>query len=88
MTDFISAACSLGVGAFLGSLIFIMYRRDRDQHDLQVREDRKFMEDRLTGIIGDYNAIVKERNEVMVSFTKALSELTTILIRMNGRHNG
>lgn len=74
----IEAICSLGVGGALAVVIFIMYRRDRKSSETQIREDRKFMEDRLDKII--------ERDQVSrEGLTKAVSELTTLLIRLNGR---
>ena len=64
--DFIQAIGSLGVGAFLGTLVFVMYRIDR-----------KSSEDKLQGII---LADQKTREEN----TKALTELITLLKKMNG----
>jgi len=70
-----------GVAGVLAFLIFCAYRYLVNQ----MREDRKYMEDRLTNILSSYNEIVKERNQVMVEHTKVLSELITWLRRNNGR---
>ena len=74
----LEAICSLGVGGALAIVIFIMYRRDRKSSETQIREDRKFMEDRLDKII--------ERDQASrEGLTKAVCELTTLLVRLNGR---
>jgi len=82
----IEAICSLGVGGALAVVIFLMYRRDRKtseqqilQHTEQLREDRVFMEDRMSTII-NRDQVSREEN------TKALTGLITILEKMNGRH--
>jgi len=73
-----------GVGGVLALLIFLAYRylvrqmrEDRMTSQDQIREDRKFMEDRLTKIIGAYNKS-SYRN------TKVLTELITWLKAKNG----
>jgi len=71
-------AASLGVGAFLGLIIFLMYRQDRKRSEEQLRADRKFMEDRLTKLLED-------DQETRSEHTKALTELITLLLRMNGK---
>ena len=70
-----------GVGAVFALLMFFVYQNAVKQ----IREDRKFMEDRLTNIICDYHTVVKERNEVMMKHTQVLSELTTWLRASNGK---
>jgi len=65
--EILQLAGSLGVGAFLGLIIFLMYR-----------SDRKSSESRLTKLLQEDQ---KSREEN----TKALSELTSLLNRMNGR---
>jgi hypothetical protein len=62
-----------GVSAVLAYIIFIMYKKLVDV----MREDRKFMEDRLTRIIDCYDETAKEN-------TKVLSELITWLKAKNG----
>ena len=78
MTEILTVAGSLGVGAFLGTLIFIMYRKDRQASEKLQREDRKFMEDRLTKLL-EADQESREAN------TKALIELTILVSRLNGR---
>ena len=74
----VEAICSLGVGGALAIVIFFMYRRDRKASESQLREDRKFMEDRLTDII-------KGDQESREALTRATTELATLLVRINGR---
>ena len=71
-------AASLGVGAFLGTLIFLMYRRDRLNTERMWRESKKFTEDRL-------NEIIERDQQTREDNTKAVTELVTTLQRMNGR---
>ena len=77
----------LGVGGAIAVVVFFFYRRDRkdaekkcESYADQLRQDRVFMEDRLTGII-------KDDRESREKHTEALKELTTTLNRMNGRKN-
>ena len=81
----IGEIASLGVGGVLGIIIFIMYRRDRkgsekkcDDYADQLRQDRVFMEDRLSGIIN-------KDQETREKHTTVLEKLVTTLNRMNGR---
>lgn len=76
--ELIKAVSSLGVGAVLAVLIFIMYRRDRLSSENRLREDRMFMEDRLSSIIKE-DQIGRKDN------TAALVGLTTVLARINGK---
>ncbi len=66
MIEILTAASSLGVGAFLGTLIFIMYR-----------QDRKSSEKRLTKLL-------EEDQETRREHTEAITELTTLVRRLNG----
>jgi hypothetical protein len=68
-----------GIAGVLAFVIFCMYRQDRKSSADQLREDRKFMEDRLTKLL-DADQISREAN------TKALTELTTLISRLNGKH--
>ena len=75
----------LGVGGAIAVVVFFFYRRDRKDAEKrfveyadQLRQDRVFMEDRLTGIINS-------DHETREHHTKALEALTTTLQRMNGR---
>lgn len=79
MVEFLQIAGSLGVGAFLGTIIFMMYRRDRINTEKMWRDSKKFTEDRLTEII-DKDQETREEN------TKALTELNVLLRRLNGRN--
>ncbi len=45
-----------GIGGVFGLIMFLVYR----QTVRQIREDRKFMEDRLTNIIREYNDVCHE----------------------------
>jgi len=74
----IEAICSLGVGGALAVIIFIMYRRDRKSSTEQIRQDRVFMQDQMKNIID-------RDQESREGLTKAVTELTTLLIRLNGR---
>ena len=76
--DLLQIAGSLGVGAFLGLIIFLMYRRDRKSSEDRLREDRKFMEDRLSSILAS-DTRAREEN------TKVLTELVVLLRGMNGK---
>lgn len=67
MIEIVQLAGSLGVGAFLGTLIFLMYRRDKSA-----------TEKRLTKLL-------EEDQESRRDNTKALTELITLVVRLNGR---
>jgi hypothetical protein len=62
-----------GIAGILAYIIFCMYK----SLVKQMREDRKFMEDRLTKIIDCYDATAKDN-------TKMLTELITWLKAKNG----
>jgi len=78
MIDLIQIVSSLGVGALLGLVIFWMYRQDRKASEDRLREDRRFMEDRLTSLLNNYY-------EAFENNTKALTELIVLLSRLNGK---
>jgi len=63
-----------GIGAVFAVLLFLVYR----QTNKQMREDRRFTEDRMTGILADYNKATNEN-------TKALAELVILLRTLNNR---
>jgi len=69
-----------GIAGVLAFLIFWAYRYLVNQ----MREDRKFMEDRLTHIIDEYNDVIRERNDVMMKHSQVLTELITWLKAKNG----
>lgn len=77
--ELLQIAGSLGVGAFLATLIFLMYRRDRLSTEQKWRESKKFTEDRL-------NEIIERDQETREENTKALTELNVLLRKMNGRN--
>ncbi len=62
--------------AVLAGIIFIMYVRDRKSSEKCLRDDRVFMEDRLTKIL-ESDQLSREAN------TKALVELIVLLRTMN-----
>jgi len=64
-----------GVGAVLAAVVFFVYR----QQVKQMRDDRKYMEDRQEKVIENYNQAISEN-------TKILAELFTWLKAKNG-HN-
>ena len=71
-------AGSLGVGAFLGALIFLMYRKDRLSTEKMWRESKKFTEDRLT-------ELVEKDQETREDNNKVINELNMLLRKLNGR---
>jgi hypothetical protein len=81
--DFIQYVGSIGgIAGVLAALIFWSYRN----MVTVMRQDRQFMEDRLTDILNDYNNVVKEQSEAMVKHTQVLTELITWLRAKNGSH--
>jgi hypothetical protein len=69
-----------GIAGILAVIIFLCYKYLVNQ----MRDDRKYMEDRLTSVLQDYNDAIKERNETMVKHTTVLTELITWLKTKNG----
>ena len=78
MTDILQEAASLGVGAFLGLIIFLMYRQDRKATERRIFENAKITEERLAKLL-------EEDQDTRKDHTKALTELTTLITRLNGR---
>lgn len=74
MESILQIAGSLGVGAFLGTIIFLMYRRDRNTTEKMWRESKKFSD-----------AMVERDQETREENTKAITELNILLRKMNGR---
>lgn len=62
-----------GIGGVFGIVMFLVYR----QTIKQMREDRKYMEGRLTEILGDYHKATSDN-------TKIQTELMTWLKAKNG----
>ena len=78
MIDFLSWIGAIGgVGAVFAVLMFFIYRHDRGQSEERLRSDRKFMEDRLTGVLDSYNEATREN-------TRVNSELYAYLKARNG----
>ena len=71
-----------GIAGVLALLIFLAYKYLVNQ----MRQDRVFMEDRLTNIIKDYNQICKEHTDAVINQTKVQTELVTWLKAKNGNH--
>ena len=71
------------IGGIAGVLAFLMFMAYRYLVG-QMRDDRKFMEDRLTGVIKDYNDAQKVGQEVQLKNTQVLTELITWLKARNG----
>ncbi len=74
MESILQIAGSLGVGAFLGTLIFLMYRKDRNSTEKMWRESKKFTDE-----------MVERDQETREENTKAVTELNILLRKMNGR---
>jgi len=86
MIDLIQLAAQIGgVGGLLAILIFLMYRRDRNATEKMWRESKKFTEDRLTELHQEALEAQREHTEAVIGYTKATTELTTLLVRMNGK---
>jgi|WetSurMetagenome_2_1015567.scaffolds.fasta_scaffold255191_1 hypothetical protein len=73
-------AGTLGVGAFLAVIIFIFALKYIRSMEDRLRDDRKFMEDRLTGLLKDDQRCRDEN-------TRALAGLTAAIGRINGKAN-
>ena len=89
MLEVLQVAGSLGGGVFLGLIVFLMYRRDRqtteqmwkeskEDAEKMWREGKKFTEDRLTKLL-------EEDHETRKENTKMLTELATLVKRLNGK---
>ena len=74
------------IGGAAGVLAFLMWLTIRYLIS-QVREDRKFMEDRLTNVIKDYNDVCRNNQDITVKHTQVLSELITWLRARNGNRS-
>lgn len=81
----IEAICSLGVGGAFGMVVFLMYRKDRKSSEDTMRQDRVFMEDRMDKVIEREHEMINRDQVTREANTKALSELNTTLLRLNGR---
>ena len=70
-----------GIGGVFGFLLFLSNRWLMSQ----MRLDRKFMEDRLTTLLNESFTIREKEIETIVKHTEVLTELTTLIKRLNGR---
>ncbi len=78
MTEIIQIAGSLGVGAFLAVIIFLMYRRDRRDTEKRIHIVHTAHSERLESLL-ERDQETREEN------TKVMSELNTLITRLNGR---
>ena len=69
-----------GIAGILALLIFMAYRYTVSQ----MREDRKFMEDRLTHLINENYQIRERSTDAPVKHAQVLPELITWLKAKNG----
>jgi hypothetical protein len=77
--DILTAASTMGVGALFGIVVFCIYRIDRKASEDRWINHGKELESRLC-------SMVKADQESRQENTKVLSELVTLLERMNGKH--
>lgn len=79
--DVMQMAASLGgIGGLLAVVVIFLYRQDRKDTLQQLRTDRKYMEDRLT-------TIICEDQKSRESNTHALTQLTMLIERLNGKRS-
>lgn len=69
-----------GIAGVLAVVIFLAYRNLVKQ----LRDDRKYMEDRMAGIIENYHDDSKADTESRIESTRVQSELFTWLKARNG----
>jgi len=69
-----------GIAGILAGVIFLAYRNLVKQ----LRDDRKYMEDRMTGIITNYHDDSKADTESRIANTQVQSELFQWLKGKNG----
>jgi len=73
----------ISMGGVAGVLAFFIFKAYRCLVG-QMRDDRKYMEDRLTGIINEYNSVCHSHTDAMLKHTQALTELIIWLKSKNG----
>lgn len=83
----IESICGLGVGAVLGVVIFMMYRKDRNSTEQRIADICAGHESRLREDRNQIITLITKDQETREKHTDALKELTTTLKRMNGRKN-
>lgn len=86
MVDVLQIAGSLGVGAFLAVIIYLQSQKNIKSYEEQLRQDRIFMEDRMSEIIKQDQKMIERDQDTREANTRAVTELVTVLERMNGRH--
>jgi len=69
-----------GIAGVLAAIIFVAYRNLVNQ----LRDDRKYIEDRMTGIIDNYHEDSQAATESRIENTKVQSELFAWLKARNG----
>jgi len=69
-----------GIGGVLAFLMFLAFKTLAKQ----ITEDRHHSENRLTGLLNDYNEICKANAEATREHTRVSSELYTYLKMRNG----
>ena len=82
----IETLASAGAVAILAGIIFLMYRRDREASEKRIIDICTGHENRLRDDKEQMVEIIKDEQKSREENTKALTQLTTILERMNGRH--
>lgn len=80
MDSLLQYLLEFGLGAVFAGVMFAVYRNTIKQ----MREDRKYMEDRLTEVINDYNEACSSTRSTLLENTKILSELYAWLQGKNG----
>ncbi len=73
-----------GIGAVFGIIIFWVYRDTTKQ----MREDRKFTEDRLAKLTDNYHVTCQNDQQIMVKHTQVMTELLVYLRAKNGHAEG
>ena len=72
-----------GVGAVLAVLLFLCYRHLVNQ----MRQDRKYMEDRQADLIHNYHEAISENTKILAENAKIQTELFTWLKAKNGNRS-
>lgn len=75
-----------GIAGVLAVIMFLVYRSDRKSSERKQSEDRRFMEDRLTNVLGDYSRDCRNQTDAFGKVREALVELTIWLKKRNGNN--
>ena len=73
-----------GIGAVFAVVMFWIYRHDRKASEDRQRDDRKFMEDRLTKVIDRYSEDSRHQTQVQSGLSKSVEQLHEWLKGRNG----